>query len=222
MIGRSIFPKCNAVISYVIDKDEEATNADLKYKKQLVWMSTMTQNRIGIEEQFCYYYVKGVKALKQTLSKPSKSYGFMSGSKKKMRQNKQKTVFVNAEMQNEERIAYYKPISKLKDLSHIIVPQDSIVLVIDTIHDIQKCATRYSKLKQTDGSEVVLSGDSLFPIVVYCLIQSNVDYWNRWLFMMKKFYTEKILSFGQTGFCFSLINAAVTYISQQKPSNFWS
>ena len=207
MIGRSIFPKFHNVIRYVISKDVECVELDNKYKKQLVWMSTLDQKKIGIEDEFQYYYVKKIKSLKPKLFKP----------KNKIQSN----TIIDIESENESKIAYYKAINRLRGLPNISVPQDSIVLVIDTIHDIQKCATKYSKLKQKkQDTKVIISGDSLFPIVVYCLIQSNVEYWNQWIFMMKKFYTQKILSFGQTGFCFSLINAAVQYILDQKPSNF--
>eukprot|EP01084_Bolivina_argentea_P266687 452429_1 len=212
MIGRSIFPKFDKVIKYVICKDINSVEMDDKYRKQLIWMCTMTQQKVGIDNEFCYYYVKKIKSLKQTMLKPKKI-------------ERKSTIFIDEQSENEEKIAYYKPIQRLKELQNICVPQDSIVLVIDTVHDIQKCAMKYNKMKNGKLSlkkkkQVVISGDSLFPIVVYCLIQSNVDYWNRWIFMMKKFYTQKILSFGQTGFCFSLINAAVKYIMDQKPSNF--
>merc|ERR1712176_1118619 len=203
MIGRSIFPKFHHVIQYVLQKDEASVAADALYKRQLVWMSTMSQNKIGMESEFCYYYVSN--------SPNNSSSALRKG-----------TVFVDEESENEEKIAYYNAISRLKQLSEIVVPQDSIVCVIDSIHDIQKAATKYSKLnsKKKKKKDVIISGDSLFPIVVYCLVQSGVCCWNKWMFMMKNFYTQEILSFGQTGFCFSLINAAVTYIVEQKPSNF--
>jgi len=206
MIGRSIFPKFGNVIRYIVSKDEESMKLDAKYRRQLTWMAGLDQKKIGIEAEFQYYYNKKIKALKPKLSL----------IKPKIR----KQAIFN-EMDNDEKIAYFAPIDRLRQLPEISVPQDSIVLVIDTVHDIQKCATKYSKLNHSkSGESVVISGDSLFPIVVYCLIQSNVDEWNRWIYMMRNFYAEKILSFGQTGFCFSLINAAVTYIAQQQPSNF--
>ena len=64
MIGRSIFPKFKNVIKYVIDKDVESVELDKKYRKQLVWMSTLGQNRIGIEPEFTYYYVRHSKITK--------------------------------------------------------------------------------------------------------------------------------------------------------------
>ncbi len=118
----------------------------------------------------CFYYVKKIKNLKQTLLKPKKT-------------EPKSTIFIDEQSENEEKIAHYKPIQRLKELQNISVPQDSIVLVIDTVHDIQKCAMKYNKMKMKNSilfkknKKVVISGDYLFPIVVYCLIQSNVDYW---------------------------------------------
>jgi len=66
----------------------------------------------------------------------------------------------------------------------------------------------------------LITGDTLFPIVVYCIVQSGIDKWHKWFIMMEKFFNPNVLSFGQTGFCFSLIKAAIAYIMQQKPSNF--
>merc|ERR1712154_18597 len=123
--------------------------ADELYKRQLIWMSTMSQNKIGIESEFCYYYVS---------NSPNK---INSDSSRKG------TVFVDEECENEEKIAYYNAISRLKQLSDIVVPQDSIVCVIDSIHDIQKAATKYSKLnakkkkKNKKKKDVIISGDSL-------------------------------------------------------------
>jgi len=207
MIGRSIFPKFGGCIKYIVSKHADSVELDAKYRRQLTWMAALNQKQIGIEPEFTYHYTSKIKALKPKLSliKPKE---------------KRKQAIFN-EMDNDEKIAYFAPINRLRQLPGISVPQDSIVLVIDTIHDIQKCATKYSRLNQQQSADgVVISGDSLFPIVVYCLIQSDVDEWNRWIFMMRAFYAEKILSFGQTGFCFSLVNAAVTYILDCCPSNF--
>merc|ERR1712228_490984 len=118
MIGRSIFPKFRNVIEYVLKKDKKSVDADNKYKKQLIWMSSLSQNAIGIEDEFCNFYKKNVV--------------------KTNNERRKGTVFVDKECENEEKIAYYNCIKRLQQLSDIIVPQDSIVLVIDSIHDIQK------------------------------------------------------------------------------------
>ena len=57
-------------------------------------------------------------------------------------------------------------------------------------------------------SSTPIGADQLFPRIVYCLNQSECNYWNRW-FMIRNFYAKQILSFGHTGFCFSIINAVI-------------
>eukprot|EP00483_Globobulimina_turgida_P006130 UN06140 len=163
-------------------------------------MSKLSQKQIGIDDEFQYYFELQVKS-------------------------KEGKCLLQNPVANEEEIAYYAAIKRFKQLSKIVTPQDSIVWVIDTIHQIQKCAIKYEKLSKFKLIQIknefenqkitVLGADSLFPIIVYCLVKSRYDYWHRWIFMMNKFYTDHVLSFGQTGFCFSLIQAAMHYVLKQ-------
>ena len=123
---------------------------------------------------------------------------------------------------NNNVIPYGKPINRLQSINAYIVPQDSLVCLIDTIHDIQTIAIEYYKLNNNNNNDntPVVAGDILFPIVVYVIIKTNINNWHSYIHMIQQFYNKKILTFGQTGFCFSLLSASIQYIMQQKPSNF--
>ena len=71
-----------------------------------------------------------------------------------------------------DHIPYYQSISLLKSVCHQIVPYDSIVTLITAVHYMERTARRYAK-KKYPNKNIVVNGDSLFPIVVYCVLQSG-------------------------------------------------
>ena len=55
MIGRSVFPKFEHVIAHIVDQDAQTLALDAQYKRQLTWMATLDQQRIGIELEFQFH-----------------------------------------------------------------------------------------------------------------------------------------------------------------------
>jgi len=177
MVCRCIFPRSKELMECIVSKNSEE---DKQYLKHLTWMSTLSQEQIGIEKEFRYKYNKH---------------------------------------------AYSEAITLIKrvDINVTQTPQDSVVTLVDSIHVIQKSATDYYHMNCPEYSQtepVFINGDSLFPIVVFCVLQSGVHTWHVWLHCMEQFFQKEILYFGQPGFCFTLLKATVLYVMAQKPSNF--
>ncbi len=115
---------------------------------------------------------------------------------------------------------YPRAIASFMDVHSTWVPQDNMVALIDAVNKIQKCGLAYCE-KGGKGKEEI-TGDDLFPIVVWCVVNSRVKTWHAWIYRMEKFYHKNILSFGQSGFCFSLLRACVAFVMQQTPEKFHS
>ena len=323
MICRAILPRIKNVINCILDRNESAQENDRIYRKRMTWMCTLTQEQLGIDEEYLYYF----KPQRLLSLSPSKSEKYDSNNKQHKKMTKpsknKKGVKINAntvKVGSSDMVAYYEPIAQLKSIDSSVVPQDSFVLLIETIHNIQKCAINYYKMnrehtkhkerqknanadgkndsntkdnnrfvtmtthemkqnmnnetcsmdsgnsndnsnddgdndsptskgkdkdkaKSTSPSKsqsktendkitkdkyeskgksksIVITADQLMPIVVYCVVQSGVEHWHRWISMMENFYPKSVLNFGQAGFCFSTLTAGVSYIMEQKPSNF--
>ncbi|ETO21800.1 hypothetical protein RFI_15406 [Reticulomyxa filosa] len=183
MTCRCIFPRSKELLQHILQKHHEK---DRLYLKRLTWMASLTQEQIGIEEQF------------------------------------------TCKIQHHSQPPYGQAITHIKmiDIVTTLSPQDSVATLIESVHCIQKIASEYYRINcdadhnSSSFKEPIINGDSLFPIVVFCVLQSGIHTWHAWLYCMEHFFRREILNFGQSGFCFTLLKATVTYVMSKRPSDF--
>ena len=69
-----------------------------------------------------------------------------------------------------------------------------------------------------DGAYI--SQDDLFPIILYCIMQSKLETPHKLIYFIEHILPKEKTTMGQSAFALSALKAAVEYISQAKPQTF--
>ncbi|ETO19346.1 hypothetical protein RFI_17884, partial [Reticulomyxa filosa] len=104
-------------------------------------------------------------------------------------------------------------------------PDIGINLILEAVKLVNDVAMRYfENNKRSQGIEkpklVPLGNDDLFPLVVYCVIQSRLENPHVCIRFIELILPEENTTMGQAAFSLSLLKAAVQYIINAAPEEF--
>jgi len=128
-----------------------------------------------------------------------------------------KDIDENDLQQYEKSEVPFGPAIKALTEARVFVPSDILHSILQSIRHINSCAIKNSGLP---GNEAVVGADDLFPMVVYVVVQSQLKDINARLGFLERYVKYEVKYFGEAAICLSLIQAAVAFISIQKPSEF--
>jgi len=94
------------------------------------------------------------------------------------------------------------------------VPTDILFSILDTVRKINQCAQDYAI------GDARVTADDLFPMVVYVVINSDLDDLNQRLGFLERYIKEEVKFFGEPAICLTLLQAAVAYICERSPEDF--
>lgn len=125
---------------------------------------------------------------------------------------------VNPNFQKREDDSEEKPFQIAIDAIRNIrkkVPTDVLFSILDCVRKINQCAQDYA----TEDARV--TADDLFPMVVFVVANSDLDDINQRLGFLERYVKEKVKIFGEPAICLTLLQAAVAYICERSPADFF-
>lgn len=70
------------------------------------------------------------------------------------------------------------------------------------------------------AASVIVSADNIFPLIVWCVVHSDVRSLHSLIGHMERFLPIQQKQFGEAGMCLSLLEAAVTHVVQATPEQY--
>ncbi|ETO21187.1 hypothetical protein RFI_16019 [Reticulomyxa filosa] len=135
----------------------------------------------------------------------------------------------NSENKYPSSVPFYEAIDMIGELEkHNEIhcsPDKGINLILEAIKLVNEIAMRnFENKKKSQGVEkskvVPLGTDDLFPIVVYCIIQSRLENPHVSIRFIELVLPEENTTKGQAAFSLSILKAAVQYIVNAAPEEF--
>ena len=120
---------------------------------------------------------------------------------------------------------YLSCIECMEDITHLTCPLDMLQCLLAVVRNIYKTAAEYSLLNNPPGKTAELAADSLFPILLYVVIQSDVKDMNRRLRFMRLYGLVKTKQeFTQMEkeqeYYSTCLDGAVTYVMNAQPEEY--
>eukprot|EP00486_Rosalina_sp_Unknown_P006559 CAMPEP_0201569974 /NCGR_PEP_ID=MMETSP0190_2-20130828/11972_1 /ASSEMBLY_ACC=CAM_ASM_000263 /TAXON_ID=37353 /ORGANISM="Rosalina sp." /LENGTH=272 /DNA_ID=CAMNT_0047992967 /DNA_START=1368 /DNA_END=2186 /DNA_ORIENTATION=+ len=119
--------------------------------------------------------------------------------------------------------------SKSSSSIHIIpfvLPQEGLQTLLSATECIYATAMEYyykqfpEAKDDKDDIGAFISQDDLFPIILYCVMQSKLETPHRLIHFIEHILPKDKTTMGKSAFALSALKAAVEYISQAKPETF--
>ena len=107
-----------------------------------------------------------------------------------------------------------------------ILPQEGLQTLLYATESIYKTAMEYyyrhypEKKDDVNDEGAFISQDDLFPIILYCVMQSKLETPHRLIHFIEHILPKEKTTMGKSAFALSALKAAVEYISQAKPTTF--
>merc|ERR1712228_34102 len=106
------------------------------------------------------------------------------------------------------------------------MPQEGLQTLLAATKSIYDTAMEYYYThfpeKKDDENDLgaYIAQDDLFPIILYCVMQSKVETPHKLIHFIEHILPKEKTTMGQGAFALSALKAAVEYISQAKPESF--
>eukprot|EP00485_Elphidium_margaritaceum_P023189 CAMPEP_0202711498 /NCGR_PEP_ID=MMETSP1385-20130828/23297_1 /ASSEMBLY_ACC=CAM_ASM_000861 /TAXON_ID=933848 /ORGANISM="Elphidium margaritaceum" /LENGTH=1249 /DNA_ID=CAMNT_0049371245 /DNA_START=57 /DNA_END=3806 /DNA_ORIENTATION=+ len=113
-----------------------------------------------------------------------------------------------------------------KNLIPFILPQTGLQTLLAATKCVYSTAMEYyyrqypEKKGDKDDDGAYISQDDLFPIILYCVMQSKLETPHRFIHFVEHILPKEKTTMGQSAFALSALKAAVEYISHAKPATF--
>jgi len=207
-MGRAMFPKIIKSLNAMLKADEALQTSDEKYLRNVGWLAQYSEQKIGIERQFCHTKVSSKDQAALVGADPSEDEA--SGDLTvPPNLNPMPSTETDAEIAKNKARAYGGPISYFSMVAHSDLPDERMASLLRGVQAIEVAATMYAKER---GEATMMSADQLFPIIVYCTIHSGIRAIFTLIRCLELFLPDDVATRGQTGFVLSLFKAAAQYI----------
>ena len=113
-----------------------------------------------------------------------------------------------------------------KNIIPFVLPQEGLQTLLAATKSIYDTAMEYYYThfpeKKNDSKDLgaYISQDDLFPIILYCVMQSKVETPHKLIHFIEHILPKEKTTMGAGAFALSALKAAVEYISQAKPESF--
>jgi len=170
-----------------------------------------------------YHIVEKYKNYKNDQKKKGKG----QDNHKKHRLFSHNKKVVDADEEQKESLSLV--VSKERDFKNIIpfiLPQEALQTLLAATKSIYDTAMEYYYYNYPDKKDdendlgAFISQDDLFPIILYCVMQSKMETPHKLIHFMEHILPKDKTTMGQGAFALSALKAAVEYISQAKPQTF--
>ena len=107
-----------------------------------------------------------------------------------------------------------------------VLPQQGLETLLRATKCVYETAMEYYNVHHPERSEdaddeaAFISQDDLFPIILYCVIQSKLETPHRFIHFVEHILPKNKTTMGQGAFALSALKAAAQYISNTKPTTF--
>jgi len=203
------------IISNIISINfQDLHGLDDTYRQKVLWMRTLKYDQLQINKE--YWLAPNYNSHEKSHSHDSSAPLTEEKNKKQKEWTREKGPFAPAinmmgELENHNEI--YKS------------PDKGINLILETIKLVNDMAMIYYETnKKSEGKEkpelVPLGNDDLFPIVVYCVIQSRLEHPHEHIRFIELILPEENITMGKAAFSLSVMKAAVQYIVDAAPEEF--
>eukprot|EP00474_Spongospora_subterranea_P002640 CRZ03098.1 hypothetical protein [Spongospora subterranea] len=208
-VHRMIYPRITRTLGRLQTSIE--VDNDTKFRKKIRWMWCLSQEQLGIRDDFrCpheYHLAApppGLMTSPVNQVPPSPSEHVTS------------TDSGSALISLPSDFPFHTSITTLSQLETQCVPTDMLYTLVQTIASIHQSCRTYS-----GNEEAVVDADALFPIVVWVVVHAYTSNINcRLGHILRSISDEKQRNFGESGFSLAIIEASVSYILELLPSKF--
>ena len=113
-----------------------------------------------------------------------------------------------------------------RELVPFVLPQQGLETLLRATKCVYETAMEYYNVHHPERSEdaddeaAFISQDDLFPIILYCVIQSKLETPHRFIHFVEHILPKNKTTMGQGAFALSALKAAAQYISNTKPTTF--
>mmetsp|Transcript_20524 Transcript_20524/g.32665 ORF Transcript_20524/g.32665 Transcript_20524/m.32665 type:complete len:1240 (-) Transcript_20524:181-3900(-) len=113
-----------------------------------------------------------------------------------------------------------------KNIIPFVLPQEGLQTLLAATKCVYNTAMEYyyqrypEKKDDKNDDGAFISQDDLFPIILYCVMQSKLETPHRLIYFIEHILPKEKTTMGQSAFALSALKAAVEYISQAKPETF--
>ena len=182
---------------------------EVDWNVQQKWKNRLKQKKLERERE------KQQNLLNKNSNKPRRS--FLGRSKNKNNDGDEKKDELNGSTSN---------IYNREEIIPFILPQEGLNTLLSATKCIYKTAMKYyyqhypEKKNDKNDDGAYISQDDLFPIILYCVMQSKLETPHRLIYFIEHILPKEKTTMGQSAFALSALKAAVEYISQAKPETF--
>ena len=133
---------------------------------------------------------------------------------------------VNAEDEEAEEERIRMHVERERDLVPFVLPQQGLETLLKSTKCIYETAMEYYYVHHPDRKDdaedeaAFISQDDLFPIILYCVMQSKLETPHRFIHFVEHILPKNKTTMGQGAFALSCLKSAVQYISNAKPTTF--
>jgi len=213
---------------------KQCNNLDAIYQKKVMWMRALNEEQLGIQSK---YWLKKEISFDNKLnvmnSKQSQKWSsFIADS---LLAGKDIPFAHSINLMGQLELDYHviqkyknktNPDSKHKDIIPFVLPQEALQTLLSATKSIYKTAMQYyykhNPEKKGDANDEAqfISQDDLFPIILYCVMQSKLETPHKLIYFIEHILPKEKTTMGQSAFALSALKAAVEYISNAKPTTF--
>eukprot|EP01083_Nonionella_stella_P092556 259152_1 len=218
---------------------------DDRYQKKVMWMRALNETQLGIKDDYWFQRdnskkIKGKRRSSQIALLAGRDIPFAE-SINLMGQLQVDAAIVaryremstkTAKKESQSRWMKKKKAKKIeetgdaRDVIPFVLPQTALQLLLSATKSIYQTAMIYyykhypSKENDVNDDSQYISQDDLFPIILYCVIQSKLETPHKVIHFIESILPQEKTTMGQSAFALSALKAAVEYISQANPTTF--
>jgi len=137
---------------------------------------------------------------------------------------------ITAEQEEAQEDKARQYIEKERELVPFVLPQLGLETLLKATKNIYETAMGYYNVHhppsqrevgdEEDDAAKFISQDDLFPIILYCVIQSKLENPHRFIHFVEHILPKTKTTMGQGAFALTALKATVQYISNTKPTAF--